>query len=213
MDEDKMNQDATESSTPEYFQEKSSEYPPQGQLVVEECSVYNQELSTEHPLKGQMVVEMCPHASGTITPSQMPSNPDTSPSSNTLAALTVIARDHTGTPLKAWIKPYCSCLPAQAEAAAVLWAVNLALAEGWTKVVIEGDAKECFDALSDRLQPSWVISNFVCDILALSKAFCTVSFVWVRRVCNSAAHSAAKLALRTHCFMFFLTDSLPVELT
>ena len=46
----------------------------------------------------------------------------------------------------------------------------------------------------------------------VSRAFCTVSFVWVRRVCNSAAHSAAKLALRTQCFMSFLTDSLPVEL-
>ena len=133
--------------------------------------------------------------------------------SNTLTALAVVARDHIGTPIKAWIKPYCKCLPAQAEATAVLWAVNLALAEGWMKVVIEGDAKECFDALSDPgLQPSWVISNFVCYILALSRAFCTVSFVWVRRVCNSAAHCAAKLSLRTHCFMSFLTDSLPVEL-
>ena len=133
--------------------------------------------------------------------------------SNTLTALAVVARDHTGTPIKAWIKPYCKCLPTQAEAAAVLWAVNLALAEGWTKVMIEGDAKECFDALSDpSLHPSWVISNFVCDILAFSRAFCSVSFVWVRRVCNSAAHCAAKLSLRTHCFMSFLTDSLPVEL-
>ena len=79
--------------------------------------------------------------------------------------------------------------------------------------MIEGDAKECFDALSDLgLQPSLVISNFVCDILAFSRDFCYVSFVWVRRACNSAAHCVAKLALRTHCFMSFLTDSLPVEL-
>ena len=104
--------------------------------------------------------------------------------SNSLTALAVVARDHTGTPIKTWIKSYCSCLPAQAEAAAVFWAVNLALAEGWTKVVIEGDVKDCFDALSVQgLQPNWVISNFVCDILALSRAFFSVSFVWVRRVC------------------------------
>ncbi|XP_065630575.1 uncharacterized protein LOC136067976 [Quercus suber] len=31
---------------------------------------------------------------------------------NTLTALAVVARDHTGTPIKAWIKPYCRCLPA-----------------------------------------------------------------------------------------------------
>ena len=139
-------------------------------------------------------------------------NVDTAVSS-TLTTLSVVARDHTSTPIKAWIKSYCSCLPAQAKAATMLWAVNLALAKGWMKVVIKGDAKECFDALSDHgVQPSWIISNFVCDILALSKAFCSVSFVWVRRVCNSAAHYATKLALRTPCFMFFLKDSLPVEL-
>ena len=98
--------------------------------------------------------------------------------SNTLTTLVVVARDHSGTPIKTWIKPYCKCPPAQAEATAVLWAVNLAVAEGWTKVMIEGDSKECFDALSDPgLQPSWVISNFVCDILAFSRAFCSVSFV------------------------------------
>ena len=125
----------------------------------------------------------------------------------------MVARDHSGTPIKTWIKPYCKCPPAQAEVAAVLWAAKLAVAEGWMKVMIEGDAKECFDALFDPgHQPSWVISNFVCDILPFSRAFCYVSFVWVRRACNSAAHCAAKLALRTHCFMSFLTDSLPAEL-
>nr|POF16651.1 hypothetical protein CFP56_69302 [Quercus suber] len=81
MDEDNLNQDATDSSTPEYFQEKSSVYPPQGQLVVEECSEYIQALPTKHSLKGHSVVELCPHASGTVTPAQMPSNPDTSPRS------------------------------------------------------------------------------------------------------------------------------------
>ena len=125
----------------------------------------------------------------------------------------MVARDHSGTPIKTLIKSYCKCPPAQAEAAAVLWAVNLAVVEGWTKVMIEGDVKECFDALSDPgLQLSWVISNFVCGILAFSRAFCSVSFVWVRRACNSAAHCAAKLALRTHCIMSFFTDGLPVEL-
>ena len=79
--------------------------------------------------------------------------------------------------------------------------------------MFEGDAKDCFDALSVQgLQPNWVISNFVCDILALSRAFFSVYFVWVRRVCNSAAHYAAKIALRTPCSMFFLKDSLPLEL-
>lgn len=38
---------------------------------------------------------------------------------NALTALVVVARDDIGTPIKTWIKLYCSFLPTQAEAAAV----------------------------------------------------------------------------------------------
>ena len=69
MDENNVNKDAPESSMPEYFQKRPFDYPPQGQLVVKECSEYIQELSTKHSPKGQTVVELCPHASGTTTTS------------------------------------------------------------------------------------------------------------------------------------------------
>ena len=48
----------------------------------------------------------------------------------TSTAMAVLARDHTGAPIKIWAKKYVRCLPIQAEAAAVLWAINLASTEG-----------------------------------------------------------------------------------
>ena len=37
--------------------------------------------------------------------------------------LAVLARDHTKVPIKLWAKKYISCLPIQAEAASILWAI------------------------------------------------------------------------------------------
>ena len=122
--------------------------------------------------------------------------------------LAVLARDHTKVPIKLWAKKYISCLPIQAEAASVLWAINLASAEGWMRIITEGDSKICFDALSakDSLPP-WNISNIVNDVLFVSKLFISVSFVWVRRVCNMAAHEAAKFALQAPVLLFFFGQS------
>ena len=122
--------------------------------------------------------------------------------------LAVLARNHTKVLIKLWAKKYISCLPIQAEAASVLWAINLASAEGWMRIITEGDSKICFDALSakDSLPP-WNISNIVSDVLFVSKLFISVSFVWVRRVCNMAAHEAAKFALQTPVLLFFFGQS------
>ncbi|XP_065626172.1 uncharacterized protein LOC136066187 [Quercus suber] len=131
----------------------------------------------------------------------------------TFTALAVIARDHTGVPIKLWAKKYISCLPIQAEAASVLWAINLATAEGWMKIIIEGDSKICLDALSakDSLPP-WNISNIVSDVFSICKSFISVSFAWVRRDCNMAAHETAKFAPQTSESCCFSLESLPLVL-
>ena len=132
----------------------------------------------------------------------------------TSTTLAVIARDHTGVPIRLWAKKYVSCLPIQAEAAAVLWAINLASAEGWSRIIIEGDSKICFDALADKGSlPPWVISNLVCDVFSACLSFISVSFVWVERVCNMAAHAAAKFAIHSPVSSCsFFVDSLPLVL-
>ena len=60
-----------------------------------------------------------------------------SESSTTLA---VIARDHKGDVLK-----MCSRKYSPAEADAILWAVQLALSEGWDIIIFGGDSKIFFD--------------------------------------------------------------------
>ena len=127
---------------------------------------------------------------------------------STSTAMAVLARDHTGVPIKLWAKKYVKCLPVQAEAAFVLWAINLASAEGWMRIIIEGDSKICFDALSDKDSlPPWNISNIVSDVFSVCLSFISVSFVWVRRDCNMAAHEAAKFALQTRVMLFFIGQS------
>ena len=102
--------------------------------------------------------------------------------------------------------------PLQAEAAALLWAVEIANREKWTHVIFKGDAKACFDCLStEDIIPDWLISTYISNIRSLSFSFISVKFSWVRRLGNAAAHEAAKFAL-TSCQSFFNNGNLLVVL-
>ena len=65
--------------------------------------------------------------------------------SKNVIALTVVARNKKGKVLKVWAKMHEWCSPLQAEATAMLWAIQLALSENWQHIIIKGDAKSCFD--------------------------------------------------------------------
>nr|POF20206.1 hypothetical protein CFP56_35992 [Quercus suber] len=64
------------------------------------------------------------------------------------SALAVVARDDKGIASKAWSKIHHPCPPIVAEVNAILWAAQLAIQERWSHIIIEGDAKRCFDSLS-----------------------------------------------------------------
>ena len=74
--------------------------------------------------------------------------------SDTQATIVVVARDHCGVPLKVWARLIKKTTPLQAETAALLWAVQLAKVEKWSKVIFEWDAKICFDAINSPSQPA-----------------------------------------------------------
>ncbi|XP_075675255.1 uncharacterized protein LOC142644554 [Castanea sativa] len=126
-------------------------------------------------------------------------------------ALAVVARNKNGEVLKVWSRKHEGCSPLLAEAAAVYWVIQLAQKENWQHIIIEGDAKSCFDPLTiPNLQPHWSIATTISNILDLSNFFLNCKFSWVRRCCNNAAHVAAKYAIRFCRAWCFNMYSLPI---
>ncbi|XP_075636798.1 uncharacterized protein LOC142609041 [Castanea sativa] len=130
--------------------------------------------------------------------------------SNTATALGVIARNHKGEVTGIWGRCRSLCPPLQAEAATLLWAIEIAKREHWHHVVFEGDAKACFEHLSQSdSTPDWLISTFINNILGLALCFSSVKFSWVRRVGNSAAHEVARFALSSIQSFIFHNGNIP----
>ena len=76
-------------------------------------------------------------------------------------------------PLKvAYNNYYSPFTPAQAEVAAILWALNLAIFENWYSIMVEGDAKICFEPLSKEEEPTdWPMSSIIRSAFDLSLSF------------------------------------------
>ena len=70
------------------------------------------------------------------------------PVSKNATALVAVARNKNGEVPKVWAKRHEWCSPMQAEAAAVYWAIQPAHSEKWQHIIIERDAKSCFDPLT-----------------------------------------------------------------
>ena len=65
-------------------------------------------------------------------------------------------------------------------------------------IIIERDAKRCFDPLSvEDVIPNWSIANLVYGILNFKIGFVQCCFRWVKRKSNSATNVTAKLSLAT----------------
>lgn len=71
------------------------------------------------------------------------------------SALAVVAWNHLGEVLFMWGKVHYLRCPFQAEASALLWAVQIAIQNRWCFVIFERNAKICFDIVNRReLVPS-----------------------------------------------------------
>jgi ribonuclease HI len=64
-----------------------------------------------------------------------------------IATLVVVARNDSGSILQCWTKRCNTIDPCFAEAAALLWALELPRDNHFPKIMVEGDAKICIEAI------------------------------------------------------------------
>ena len=83
--------------------------------------------------------------------------------------------------------------PVQAEAFAILWALELAMTEKSKKIIVKGDSKICIDAIDgDQNDVEWSVTAIISNIVSLRSSFNSCLFSWVRREANVVAHTLAK---------------------
>ena len=98
------------------------------------------------------------------------------------SSIAVVARNSVGGFCIAWAKHLSVSDPEYAEAAAILWALQLALLENYSKVMVESNSKVCIDAIiGSPSEVNWKIVAIIANVISLSLNFVSVCFVWVKR--------------------------------
>jgi hypothetical protein len=95
-----------------------------------------------------------------------------------VATLAVVVRNDMGHVINGWAKKVETTDPATVEAAALLWALEIAVENKFTKIVVEGDAKLCIDAITiETTSIPWRIHNLVHSIKVLAFEFSVCFFL------------------------------------
>ncbi|KNA15390.1 hypothetical protein SOVF_098710 [Spinacia oleracea] len=97
----------------------------------------------------------------------------------------------------------------KAEAEAVRFAVAYAYDAGYRSVIVESDCLPLVKLLNTQVKERSSTQVVVEDILAKTRNFNLVSFVYARRECNSVAHSIAKLSLSFNEVKVWLEECPP----
>lgn len=121
--------------------------------------------------------------------------------------ITMVARNSVGHILFGLAKRIQSNDPCYAEAAALSWALEIAILESFTDIIVEGDAKVCIDAVSVTPDKApWKIQTLMANVFILVVNFNMCVFSWVHRNANSMAHNLAKFA-SLHPYVFSCNNS------
>ncbi len=165
---------------------------------------YQQNLSASVILMQQGTTTWIPPAFGVIK-----LNVDVAISKD-FSTLAVVARNANGEIIKAWAKDHFASNALQAEAAAILWALELANYEKFPCIIVEGDSKICCDALNNMdSELAWCVYSVLFNILECRKSFSSCSFVWIRREANEVARAMAKFASQSRTCFNCNMSSLP----
>uniref|UniRef100_A0A2N9G7C7 Reverse transcriptase domain-containing protein n=1 Tax=Fagus sylvatica TaxID=28930 RepID=A0A2N9G7C7_FAGSY len=112
------------------------------------------------------------------------------------SSIAVVARDWRGKLVFAFSKKVETILPLQAEAEAIIWAGQLAIAHDLSKVIVESDCKICVEAVNRIGSCPWLIKSGMLIFVDLMSGLSWWNLCWVRRVANRAPHDLAKWSLQ-----------------
>uniref|UniRef100_A0A2N9HV68 Reverse transcriptase domain-containing protein n=1 Tax=Fagus sylvatica TaxID=28930 RepID=A0A2N9HV68_FAGSY len=94
--------------------------------------------------------------------------------------ITVVARNSVGHILFGLAKRIQSNDPCYAEAAALSWALEIAILESFTDIIVEGDAKVCIDAVFVTPDKApWKIQTLMANVFILVVNFNMCVFSWI----------------------------------
>ncbi|KAL0010997.1 hypothetical protein SO802_006105 [Lithocarpus litseifolius] len=120
------------------------------------------------------------------------------------SCIAIVARDWRGNLVFAISKKVNTNVPVQAEAFAILLAVHIAINFSCCSCIIESDCKVCIEAINSggNLVP-WRLLNFVEFVKYVISGYNHVSFNWVHREANKAAHVLANWSFNQSLFGSF----------
>ena len=113
------------------------------------------------------------------------------------SVIAAVARNWRGELIFACSNKANTNVPLQVEAEAIKWVVSLANQLNFVAVLIEGDCLCCYQAIDSKGQEvPWRIRNIIREILISTQMLPSLSFCWVPREANMAAHILAKWSLQ-----------------
>ncbi|KAL4277986.1 hypothetical protein GQ457_03G024950 [Hibiscus cannabinus] len=129
-------------------------------------------------------------------------------SQNRSATSGVIGRDITGEIMASCVVPHNNVLDAlMAEALACLQAVHYAKELGFRRVIIEGDSLIVIKKLNEGMNDRSTIAPVIHDIRVKARDFDVISFVFVKRDANNAAHVLARDHRTQHDPCFWIEEA------
>ncbi len=97
-----------------------------------------------------------------------------------------------------------------AEASVIPWALKIAQIEQFLDIIVEGDAKICFDPIHEGVDVApWRIKSLISNVNCLALCFAFCSFCWVKCDANGLTHILAKFSTSQPFYRFCNSSNLP----
>ena len=120
--------------------------------------------------------------------------------------MAVVAHDDKGEIIIGWATHHHLGKPGNAEAEANLWLLKLAMAAKFNNIIVEGDAKVCFNDILLLIHVSWTISNVLNNVLELGKSF---HFCSLTSKCTKFFNTLAKFSIPFRYHFYCNKSSIP----